>query len=85
MNPITPPGASDAPSPDLSADQRAQACPPVLPRREMTRGEYLWVMHGVHSEEELQSLHTPPTGLARLQVRAHKAVDGVFEFLKRLV
>jgi hypothetical protein len=85
MTQIIPPGASDAASPDLSPEERTEASASVRPRREMTREEYLWVMYGVFSEEEFQSRYAPPTGLARLQVRAHKAVDGVFEFLKRLV
>lgn len=85
MTQIIPPGASDAASPDLSPEERTEASASARLRREMTREEYLWIMYGVHSEEEFQSRYAPPTGLARLQVRAHKAVDGVFEFLKRLV
>lgn len=85
MTQIIPPGASDAASQDLSPEERAEASASARIRRKMTREEYLWVMYGVLSEEEFQSRYAPPTGLARLQVRAHKAVDGVFEFLKRLV
>lgn len=82
MNPIIPSGTSDAINPDLPAADRTPAALPA-----MTHARYMWEMHGVHvAEEGLPSTPSPKRPrLERLQIRVHKALNGVLQLLKGLV
>ena len=95
MNPIIPPGASNAASPDLAPEERkafdrARAIPDDAPRKpvrwedldDITRSRLEWEWFGYRWEEP-----SPPQRplLARLEIFAHKAMDVVFKGLKRLV